>query len=252
MAAVLANGAGVLAEVDVRVEGRAALVERPLAEVVVELPEVAHAGGLDGAAAPPAAALHVSAPLRVRQIARQLPAANLDALVVLAAAAVVDVLEVLVQRHVVVERLHAPALGGGRVPARGLGYLGSRRAEQPGRRAPPAGLVGGANLHVRVHLARHLAAGELVQVWGARVILVRLASLPAGGGGRVPWSRPVVLVARVVLDGLLHALCQERCHVHKPVADVLRVVTKPELEAANAVRGHHAHGLDQVRPGVHV
>ena len=58
-----ADDLGVGAEVDLRVEGRLAAGLRLGAKEVVELSKVAHAGRLDDAASPPAAAFDVSAGL---------------------------------------------------------------------------------------------------------------------------------------------------------------------------------------------
>lgn len=61
---------------------------------------------------------------------------------------------------------------------------------------------------------------------------------------------PIVLIACVVLNRLLHALCQEGCDIHQAI-DVVRVA-KPKLQLPNSSAGHELYSLNHVRPGVDV
>mmetsp|Transcript_90238 Transcript_90238/g.255489 ORF Transcript_90238/g.255489 Transcript_90238/m.255489 type:complete len:289 (+) Transcript_90238:591-1457(+) len=146
------------------------------------------------------------------------------------------------------------------VPAGGLRHLRSRSAEESRRRTIPAGLRDRTHLHVGVHVAGHLAARSGILARGALVVLVGLVQLAAGRGSRVGGAAcllddslvtPVVLVARIILDGLLHALCQECRNIHKPITCVI-AVAEPQLGAANPSCSHQPNCLNHVWPRVDV
>mmetsp|Transcript_3732 Transcript_3732/g.8899 ORF Transcript_3732/g.8899 Transcript_3732/m.8899 type:complete len:273 (-) Transcript_3732:1628-2446(-) len=196
-AAGIADGVRVLAKVDLRINRGSSLVRGPLAHEEVQLPEVACSRCLDNASAPPAAALQVLTALRLPKQGRiwiwasaidaaltcELPSSCLDALVVLAAATSIDVVEVLVQGHIVSKggdmaiSIFWRAPWCAVVPPWGLGHLGLGRAEELRRGSIPAGLRVGPHLHVGVDITGHLSASEGVLLWRAAVILIGLMEL---------------------------------------------------------------------------
>mmetsp|Transcript_32338 Transcript_32338/g.69240 ORF Transcript_32338/g.69240 Transcript_32338/m.69240 type:complete len:216 (+) Transcript_32338:1204-1851(+) len=198
-------------------------------------------------------------------IPREGPSTSLDAIVVLAGTALVDIGEVGVEVDIVSERCFMAPLAlrcaprRAVVPPRSLGNLGLWCAEQLGRRSVPCRLRRGPHLHIRVHITGHLAASNLVLFSGACVVLVGLRQLPTSsrrGVGRASSFRhsgrvaPVVFVAGVVSDRLLHALGQEGCDVDQSVLHVSSSSTHPKLRRTNAAGGHYLDGLHHVRPGV--
>mmetsp|Transcript_16490 Transcript_16490/g.35735 ORF Transcript_16490/g.35735 Transcript_16490/m.35735 type:complete len:410 (+) Transcript_16490:105-1334(+) len=125
------------------------------------------------------------------------------------------------------------------VPARRLGYDGARRAEKRRRRAVPSRVRLCDDHHVRVDGALQvLCANRLARLRvdhvGALVVLVRLPQLAACRRGRVRGAahavddglvRPVVLVACVVLDRLMHRLRDEGGEIGEAIQLALLVVS---------------------------
>eukprot|EP00962_Isochrysis_galbana_P056443 scaffold28403_cov112-Isochrysis_galbana.AAC.3 len=156
------------------------------------------------------------------------------------------------------------------IPARRLRQDRARRAKQWGWRSIPLSARGGDYDHVRIDLALQLRRRDRltclrVDSLAAGVILVALSQLAARGSGWVNFPAgaaplsdhvdgvlraPIVLVARVVLDGLLHGLREECGQVGKPV---VAGVASPgrsseECAAADADRRHLFDCLDHVNP----
>eukprot|EP00955_Chlamydomonas_euryale_P086659 364233-Chlamydomonas_euryale.AAC.10 len=233
------DGLRVAAEVNVGEERGTALSRCARAQKVVELAKVADACGLDDATAPEAAALHISARVATKRGRRivwaaaraRLPHAVLLALVVCARAACLHVAQVLVKRHVHIALLVWVAPAAAVVPPRRLGHLGARRAEECGRGAVPLCVRRGTHLKVGVHLA-------LLPARIGRGVARRLV--------------PVVLVTRVVLDRLLHALRQERRHADEaiPPPGRPRALTQPKRAASDAVGVHCRERRHGVGPAV--
>merc|ERR1719468_1064723 len=229
------------AEVDLREQSIPAFSSSSLAQIVIQLAEIANSRRLDDAAAPPAASLQirasfwlpeewrcwVGAPLAVAE----LPATCLLTLVVLASPCLIDISKVCVQVDIgPVEFLATCGAPTPIVPSGRLRNLGLGSTEHVRRRPIPICPRVRAELHVRIHRAGHLAPSQLVLLRRALVVLVGLLQLAASGSRGIdgptgllhrPSVTPVVLIAGIVLDRLFHALRKESRDVDETIHRVV-------------------------------
>mmetsp|Transcript_9888 Transcript_9888/g.60294 ORF Transcript_9888/g.60294 Transcript_9888/m.60294 type:complete len:321 (+) Transcript_9888:1865-2827(+) len=208
-----AHGLGVGAEVDVVVDPGS------LAHEVIEDAVVGDAGQLYGPATPPAAPLHVGAPCHVGRGSVDQSPTQLTFVGVAVA-------------------IFAGCVG---VPVSRGGILAFGSADQGRGSPPPLGIGGGREGHVRIHLA---LVGRLV------VVLVGLSKLSAGVGNGVSSIDhvPVVLVAHVVANGLLHGLGQEGCQIDTAIGQLLLagVLSHKEPQPIHLVLHHAADAGNHV------
>mmetsp|Transcript_1949 Transcript_1949/g.4578 ORF Transcript_1949/g.4578 Transcript_1949/m.4578 type:complete len:252 (+) Transcript_1949:2471-3226(+) len=205
----------IFAKINVRISTVSPFVGGALAQVVVQHAKIAYSSCLYHSPAPPTTPLHVRPPIPIlhRLVIHRLP----SPLPRIIHAKFRRILPRKITRVTVIPIPHKR-------------ILALRSAEQRTRSSVPTGLRRGLLLHVQVHLALHV-----LRPFRTVVILVRLLQLAARVGQRVrPVNDvPIILVARVVLDRLLHALREERGDVHeahhralRPVRDVLPQVKR--------------------------
>jgi len=272
----LTDRLGILAEIDVWVEHTAALVVPTPAQVVVELAEVADAGGLDDTPAPPAAPLDIGAACAVEHRSRRVraassatpvPSSSFDTFVVAARPTFRDIAVVL-QKSLVVHHIRKRcfiaiatllwAPGAPPVPLIRLGHNRLGCTEELRGCTIPYSLSVGTQHHVGVRVACHFPSSFGIILRRALVILVGLPTLSTGIACSVGLASellrhsrvaPVVLVTSVVHDRLLHALAKEASEIDEAILEVVALTYKQRL-VADAGLCHDLDPRNHVLPGV--
>ena len=217
-----ANGIGCLTEVNVRVSTVSSLVMSALSKIIIQLAEIADSCRLDYTPSPEAAAFDIRTARRIREGRRIVESTRLLALVVIA------ILGRIVPRHVTLF---------GVIPDASERVLRLWSTVERSRSAPPFGICGRRDLHVRLYLTFHMSL-----TFGTLVILVGLTELTTGvcDGIFAIHQVPRVLVACIVLNGLLHRLSQESRDIDEPVEMTIgTVVAHEEVFVCHTIVVHY-------------